>query len=186
MNLDEAFAATFAQRKSVAPKSKRTPEAPQETSTLFTSESNWLRGKTIALIHDESDTLLGCFVEFTHRSVKGARKLIREDTLSICSSAERVEGSWWLGDGRRPEPRQEWHTQRPAIVHLHLDKLGVHSPAVEVLVHLSYNGIARCELGLDTQFAGEDENMLFLPKGTNVLEVCSLDTKISLRKACGL
>jgi hypothetical protein len=143
----------------------------------------------VALIHEETETLLGNFSEYTHNSVASCRKLVREDSLIPVSAAERVSGSWWLGADRRPEPKQVWHEQRPCIIHLHLDKLMVHSPICELTVHLSYGSIARVELTLDTTFAAEDgkqEQLLYLPAGTNVLEVMSLDCKLAVRKELGI
>jgi len=160
-----------------------------EPKLLFTLEENWQVGRAIALIHEETGTVLGNFVEHTHRSVAGARKLIRCSIPVAVSAAEYVSGSWWLGEGRRPEPKQEWHTQRECVVHLHLSELGVHSPATLVVAHLSYGSIARVELAHETQFAAEGETgqlLITLPAGTNILEVMSRDCKIKVREECGL
>lgn len=154
-------------------------------------ESWWTKGRGIALIHADSESLLGNFVEYLHPS--GARKLVRETWPIAISAVERVEGSWWLGTERTPEPRQDWHTKRPVIMHLHLELLGVHAPAVEMMVHIYYGGIARCELAQTSLFttAGNQErsmlpSLIELPAGTNVLEVMGLDAKINLRREVGL
>lgn len=154
------------------------------TQALFGDPANWRRTRGVALVHAETETVLGQFEEWVHVSVAGCRKLLREHGSIEVSGVERVSGSWWLGEQHHVEPRQAWHEKRPAILHLHLDTLRVHSPACEVVVHLSYGGIARVELAQDTQFAqehGKQEQLLFLPAGTNVLEVMSLDSKINLR-----
>lgn len=159
------------------------------TLALFQNADNWTRTRGIALIHEETETLLGNFSEYIHRSVPGCRKLLREELPISVEATERVSGSWWLGAERKIEPKQSWHKQRPAILHLHLDKLRVHSPATEVMVHLSYDSIARCELVADTQFAQEDgqqEQLLWIPAGTNLLEVMSRDCKINLRTELGI
>ena len=187
----EAKAAMRVQRaaKEAAALRKRSekPDA-QETQALFANPDNWERTRGIALIHAETETLLGQFSEYIHKSVPGCRKLLRESAPISVVAAERVSGSWWLGEHCKPEPRQEWHTKRSAIIHLHLDTIKVHSPACEVIAHLSYGGLARVELALDTQFAQEykkQEQLLFLPAGTNVLPMMSLDSKISLRVELG-
>ncbi len=187
----EARAHIQVERKAKAAAVLRKTAEPEKASTqaLFADPKNWTRKGGVALIHEETETLLGNFSEYVHNSVTGCRKLVREESLLSVSSTERVSGSWWLARERRPEPRQEWHEQRPAIIHLHLDKLHVHSPICELVVHLSYGSIARVELALDTTFAAEDghgEQLLYLPQGTNVLEVMALDSKLAVRKELGI
>lgn len=168
---------------------KRTAEPPSlDTQVLYTNPDNWTRTRGVALIHAETQTLLGNFDEFIHNSVPNCRRLLRSERPCVVAATEQVSGSWWLGVDRRPEPKQVWHERRPAILHLHLDKLKVHSPACEVVACLSYGGIARVELAADTQFAQEDgkqEQLLFLPAGTNVLGEMSLDSKINLHAELG-
>lgn len=149
----------------------------------FLDPAQWTRARGIALIHADSETLLGNFSEYIHRT--GARKLIREASPIAVSAVERVSGSWWLGEHRIITPRAEWHETRRIYVHLHLVELGLRSPAVEVLVALEYGGIARVELVEETKFAGED-SLVFLPAGTDILASCDLDTKLNVRKGCGL
>lgn len=162
--------------------------APQGTLALFADPKNWTRSKGVALVHADSETLLGNFSEYLHNSVPGCSKLIREEGPISVSEVRRVEGSWWLEEKQRPEERKEWHTKRPAIIHLHLSKLGVYSPATEVIVHESYGAIARVELAVETIFAAESRDgaaMLTLAAGTNVLEVMSQDSKMALRMEMG-
>lgn len=179
------------ERKAKAAAQLRKTAAPeaQSTQSLYLDPKNWTRTRGVALIHEETETLLGNFSEYLHNSVPSCRKLVREETPISVTATERVAGSWWLGVERRPEPKQVWHEARPCIIHLHLDKLFVHSPICELTVHLSYGSIARVELTLDTQFAAEEgqgEQLLFLPAGTNVLEVMSLDSKLAVRKELGI
>ena len=155
---------------------------------LFLDPENWMRTRGVALIHEETQTLLGNFSEYVHKSVAGARRLVREESPISVSATERVDGSWWLGEDRKPEPPRPWHEKRVGFIHMHLSKLGVHSPACEVLAHLSYGSLARVELALDTVFAQEDtksEQLLTLPAGTNVLEVMSSDCKVGLLQDLG-
>lgn len=176
-----------AERK-LRPHLDRKPEEVQ-AKLLFSNEENWEAGRAIALIHEDSGTVIGNFIEHLHRSVPGARKLIRTSIPVAVSASEYVSGSWWLGEGRKPEPRQEWHTHREVVVHLHLSELGVHSPATLVNVSISYGSIARVELVAETQFAQEGEHgelLISLPAGTNILEVMSRDCKIKVREECGL
>lgn len=165
---------------------RKITDEPKALSTqqLFADMSNYSRVCGVALIHEETETVLGNFSEYKHNTVAGCRKLLREESSISITRTERVSGSWWLGTERTPEPRKEWHEKRSAIIHLHLDKLGVHAPATEVVVHLSYGSVARVELAVETQLAAEvesDPTMLWLPARTNVLEVMSRDCKIALR-----
>ncbi len=156
-----------------------------EPSRDYLDPSAWRAGQVVALVHADSDTVLGAFQEWLHST--GARKLVRIESVAIISRTERVEGSWWLGEERRPEPRKEWHEQRTIVMHLHLEKLGIHAPATELVVHLAFGGIARVELAQDTLFAAESGAALWtLAAGTNLLEVMGLDAKINVRKECGL
>ena len=176
------------ERKAKAAKKVDSP-AEQSTQLLYLDPKNWKRTKGVALIHEETETLLGNFSEYVHRTVPNCRKLVREDSLLGVSAAERVSGSWWLGQDRIPEERKEWHEVHPCIIHLHLDKLFVHAPCCELNVHLSYGSIARVDLIVDTQFAaeaGQGEQLLTLPAGTNVLEVMSLDSKLAVRSELGI
>lgn len=172
-------------KRSVA--AKKVDEVKQSTQALYLDPANWERKRGIALIHEESETVLGNFSEYVHLSVPGCRKLVREEAPIAVSAREFVAGSWWLED-IKPEPRQVWHEQRTAFVHLFLDKLRVHSPACEVVVHLSYGSLARVELAVETQFAqqaGDAAQLLTLPANTNVLEVMSGDCKTGLLQELG-
>lgn len=193
MTLDDSdFAdlhATVHSNRAVAPRSKapRLPEDLGAGRTLFADPENWERRRGVALVHEESGTVLGCFSEYVHRTVAGARKLVREASPISVSATERVSGSWWLGEGRTVEERRPWHEQRSVVLHLHLSELRVHAPATELVVHLSYGSIARVELAVDTMLRAEEgEGLLFLPAETNVLDVMGVDAKILLRKEVGV
>jgi len=164
------------------------PKEERNTSAMFLDPTKWTRVRGVALIHRDTETLLGNFSEYTHLTIPGCRKLVREESPISVSHTEYVEGSWWLGQDRKPEPKQAWHEMREAILHIHLEELKVHAPICEVIAHLSYGSIARVELALDTRFAQTEgrEQFLDLPSGTNILDCMSLDCKINLRKEIGL
>lgn len=173
---DQKSARTAVIRKTAEP-------ATKATQALYLDPENWTRTTGIALLHEETQTLLGNFSEYLHKSVPGCRRLVREESPIAVTRTERVEGSWWLFDDRRPEPARPWHEKRTRFLHLHLDKMGVHSPACEVNVFLSYGSLERVELAVDTTFAQEDggpEQLLLLAAGTNILPVLSRDCKTKL------
>lgn len=180
----EAEAAQWESRKTVRRVKDAQREAPAEPQALFTNPENWREGRGIALIHEESQTLLGNFREMLHRSVAGAQRLIRVETPITISATEYVEGDWWLGKELEITPPETWHEKRSAVLDLVLGSLGVHSPATPLVVSLSYGGIARVELEFATTFAAMSETateLLQLPAGTNVLPVMSQDCKVALR-----
>jgi hypothetical protein len=165
--------------------------AEESSKQVYLNPSNWNRTRGIALIHAETNTCLGNYSEFIHLKVKDCRKLLREETPIEVNGVEFVTGSWWLPAEVKPEPAQVWHQRIPAIIHLHLSELKVHAPAVPVIVCKSYGNIARCELVEETRFAQWEEEgksgniLLYLPKGTNVYEVMSRDTKIKIKEIVG-
>jgi len=163
-------------------------EEKPDTKKLYLDPENWTRIKGVAIVHRETNSIVGNFSEYRHNSLPDVRKLVREEAPISVSATEYVEGSWWLGEGRRPEPKQAWHEQRPLIVHLYLEELKVHAPACEIVAHLSYGAIARVELALDTQLAQSEgaEQLVFLPAGTNISEVMGLDMKMIIRKELGI
>lgn len=187
----EAVARIKAERKQALHKKehKSGGEPPAHPQALYTNPDNWQRGQCVALIHEDTETLLGNFTEYLHKSVAGARRLVRDEACGIPpSKIERVSGSWWLGSTPTPEPRQDWHTQRIVIVHARLDTLGLHSPACELTIHLSYGtGIERAELTTDTLFAGQSaDDLLEFPAGTNILDQLSLETKVKIKSELSL
>ncbi len=161
--------------------------AAKSLHDLFANPENWTRTRGLALVHKESDTLLGNFSEYLHNTVKGARKLVREESPLSVSGTEYVEGSWWLGRDRVVKPREEWREKRRAFVKVHLPSLGLFAPLVEIEAHIAFGGIHRVELVEETQFATEDGRALVtIPKGINVLEELSWDAKVSVKKEIGL
>lgn len=160
---------------------------------VYLKEENWKHTRILALVHLPSHTLIGHYSEYTHKFAKGCRKLLREDSplafdedtpLSI--TVEHVEGPQWLSEHfqDRVTRAETWHSTREVILSLvDLAPLGVSAAAVPVLSFLSYGGIAKVELLARTEFFSEDRTiMLELAAGTNILEVMSLDSKLSLRK----
>lgn len=185
--LAEARAAAVAQ----APKRRRTADPTQpharEDHRLWSDPSNWTRTTGVALMHKETQTLLGNFSEYVHASVKGARKLIREAEPISVTKIEEVTGTWWLGADRTVEPRRQWHETRKAAIKVHLAELGVFAPLVMVTAHLAFGGIARVELDEATEFADSDGRQLMtLPAGTNILPCMTFDGKLFLRREIGL
>lgn len=156
----------------------------------FTDPNNWTRSRNVALIHEETDTLLGNFVEYTHKlSVGVCRRLVRVSEPAPVQDVERVAGPNWIAQPLAGKPDEvPAEEQREAICDLHLPEMDhVFAPAVMVQVTLRWGGIARVELCEETRFFNKDRKVqLILPEGLDVLEGMSLDSKLALRKWLGL
>lgn len=189
--LESLLAEARAAAKAAAPKAKRLSDPAQpkarEDHWLWANPANWEQTTGVALVHAETQTLLGNFTEYRHTTVPGARRLVREDRPIQVTCTETVSGTWWLGTERVVEPRRQWHEVRPAVLDLSLADLGLFSPAVEVRAHLSFGGIARVELAQATEFARpRGTQLLHLPAGTNILPCMTFDDKLYLRRELGL
>lgn len=163
------------------------PSSTQSVHLLFTLPENWLRVGGVALVHKETQSLLGNFSEYRHVSVHHATKLVREETPISVQRTETVSGSWWLGADRLVVPHSVWHETRRALVKLFLPDLGVFTPLAEVAVQISHGGIARVELIEETLFSDSDgKQLLTLPAGLNILPVLGLECRINLKSEVGL
>lgn len=162
-------------------------ESTEPPRTLYTDPANWTRTRGVALIHAESETLLGNFSEYVHRSVAGCRRLVRESEPISVEATESISGYWTSRTGQQPLMREAWHEKRNATLYLELDALGVQAADCRLVVHLSHGGIARVELAEAARLCGiAGEQLLFLPAGVNVLDTMSYACKVALRKELGL
>jgi hypothetical protein len=193
ISLDELFGqasvwiraqrAEAAKPKTFRVKDKDTTSSP---AALYSNPAYWKRSRGVALLHEETQTILGNFSEYIHLREPGTKKLVREDGPLLVDAVLPVSGEWYISRiAEPPAHREAYHTTQTVFVDLHLDQLRVHSPLVEVVVFLHAGGVDRIELALDTVFAadaGEPEVFLTLPKGTNIREVASRECKIAVRK----
>lgn len=191
--LDELFSVARqhirrdAEAKARQPKQVKTKQ-PEiiEPAALFANAANWIEGRGIALLHEETQTLLGNFREYTHKSEVGARKLCRVEEPILIEATETCSGEWWIAERHLAFIAAERSESPPklAIIDAQLDKLGVYSPACELRVWEKEGHMNRAELCVDTQFAqvaGAPEQLLWLAAGTNILPVMSRECKITLR-----
>lgn len=158
---------------------------PTDPRALYTNPGNWTRTRGIALIHADTETLLGNFSEFIHKSLANCRRLVREEVPMLIAATERVSGDWWIGKlSEVPMAREEWHSHHKLVLHIQLSRLGVHAPDCSIITYVSFGAIARVELVSDTTFAQMQgaEQLLFLPAGTNILPELLTDIKVAIRK----
>lgn len=155
----------------------------------FTLPENWEQRRTIALIHEESGTLLGNFTEYVHKLSLGCRRLVRVNEPATVDSIEHVQGPSWLNTeplGKTEHAAAE--EQREAILDLHMPEMdNVFAPGVLVSVTLHFGSVARVELAEETRFYSKDKRVqLILEEGLDVREALSLETKIRLKEFLGL
>lgn len=157
--------------------------AAKKMQELYTLPENWERTRGIALIEKSSQTLIGNFSEYTHKSVPKTRKLLREHTPISIDATEVVEG--YLGEAMNMRLHgASWSEQHLATADLWLDQLMVGAPGVDVNICLHLGAIVRVELVADTQLSSvSGATILRLAAGTDLAWQLSTDTKAALSKA---
>ena len=181
----EAKAAVRLEAETRVAKAKATVRRPgepkaREGAKLWSDPDNWNRGKNVALLHRETQTLLGVFSEWTHVSEPDCRRLVREEAELPVHCIEEVSGDWgWKGPVALDH---EDSTVRELTTELYVT---LTRPAVTAYCLLTVvtqlAGIHSVKLHASLSFGGEGE-ILFLPAGTNILPVMSQESKIALRE----
>lgn len=196
-SLDDLLAEAMTQQanrnaaKKVATIDSRAEKAARPKLTPgFYDPINWSHSRTISLIHQPTNTLLGNFKEFLY---VGSRvlsitdfiptKLVRVEEPVSTDGLEFVQGDWWLQrEAERHADPKSWIESRAAIIGISLPECGLHCDAAEVVVRLEHGWIARVELLAETRFTCAARNhFLTLPAGLDVLEAMSFDSKIALK-----
>jgi hypothetical protein len=170
---------------------KELAQAERRLRERFSNPENWERVRSVALVHDTTDTLLGNFTEYRHKLSSGVcRKFVRVSGPEPVDAIERIKGDNWHAEelhkpGKPDVPERE---VREAMIDIHLPELdNVFAPQVIVDVHLHWGHIARVELVDETAFFSKDRRVhLYLPEGIDVLDGMSLDCRLNLRKWLGL
>lgn len=164
-------------------KSARTVARAAPPAPLFQFPERWVRERAIALIHGPTGTLLGNFALYHHDTVLTAKRYVREDTLTVVSGCEFVEGTWWLDLPEPPRDKGHWQEVRSLTTQAILPSLHLSSPAALLNVRLYLGSISRIELAADTEFAGDDgHTLVILPADTDVRQLLSRECKIAIRQ----
>lgn len=188
LSLDELFKeARAAMRRQKAvdaakPKAVKSTEPTPEVNL----HSNWVAQRSLALVHQETSTLLGTFVEYTNKHFPGARRLVREFSELPVLSSEYVTGVW--GGPVAPEvqaPKRPWNTTRTLTVDLVLRDLHVSAAKVLVTAYYGEGTLDAVELAEATTFASPPGAIPFslfnLPAQTNVLAELSIHSINSIK-----
>lgn len=190
MELDElhktAMAAFHAQRRATPAKQAKPSATAPETSDKYSNPANWVAGHAITLLHADTDSLLGVFVEWLHVSDKSARRLLPPAGPVSPSRTERISSGWLpsavpAGELARRAPE---HQRITVISPVALEGLGVHSPLCELAIVLQDSYLLRVETLYPEEFGqlpGRPDQLLHLPARVNILPLLSLESKIALR-----
>ena len=159
-SLDDLFSEAIAALRAAAP-AKAAP-AP----------STWYRSRGIALIHADTQALLGNFTEYLHHAQPGSRRLVREDPPMPVEATETLSGSWWAELDAIPTPKRAWQESHLTTLPVSLRSLRVASPSVAVYAVFGEGCLDRVDLAADTLFARPGSSLtelVLLPAGTNIL-----------------
>jgi hypothetical protein len=188
--LDGLLADALKQQSSRQTRVKATPSKddkplvkPAKLTPGFYSPENWERSRTISLIHQPTNTLLGNFHELHYKPWPATRKLVRVEGPVPTEGTEFVTGDWWLQqEVERHQDPQRWVETRAAILGITLAECGLHCDAAEVRVRLEHGYVARVELAQDTRFTCPERNtFLILHAGLDVQGCMSLDSRLALK-----
>lgn len=169
ISLDDLFREARAAVRLAAKQPKQAEPLPLG---VYENPANWKPTRGIALIHAETQTLLGNFTEYMHRSVVGARRLVRESPGLPVVATETISGDWHLARETPIAPKRAWHTELNALTSLTLTHLRVCAPDVPVRACFDEGRLVRLELHQRTLFSqlpGAAAALLFLPADTDVL-----------------
>ena len=165
-SLDDLFSEAIAAARAATPAPAAAP-------------SSWYRSRGIALIHADTQALLGNFTEYLHRGQPGSRRLVREDPPMPVEATETLCGSWWTGQDVAPTPKRAWHESRLTTLPLEFRTLGVSSPSAAVYAVFGEGHLDRVELAADTLLARPGSSLtelVILPAKTDILRDLSRAT----------
>lgn len=188
-SLDALFADAKAHLRDKAaaakvPRNKKLVTERIEPSALFSNPANWYPARSVALIHQESNTLLGHFRELLHRSVPEARRLVREDSPALIEAVEYVSGTWGWTPPKALEHQDSTLIETELLLFLSLELPEFHTAEAAVKVVTQGAGILRVELKALTQFYAEGaHSFLALPAGINLLATLTTASKQAIREA---
>ncbi len=188
-DLDTLFSQAISQERAARARKAAKPPAPVPATVKNLNDPEfWVHSRNVAVLHAETETLIGNFSEQLHTSLPGVKRLLRLDTPASISGTEYVSGNWWL-EGTLITKRKSDFIPQNLVLDLHLDTLGLVSAAARIVAYISPDGgISRVDLSAETQFTSEHDGaaFTFLPANTNILPVLSHPCKLALRKELSL
>jgi len=153
-----------------------------EASQLYAKAENWVLARNLALIHAETQTLLGNFQEWLHKSVPNCRRLVRVESPLVVSGTEQVSGTWGWTPPKRLEHQNSSLVRYEVTVDCQLAMPAVNAVATRLRVDCQGAGILAIRLVAATDFSDDlGLDVLSLPAETNLLPMLSLLTKQAIR-----
>jgi hypothetical protein len=183
-SLDELYAAARRAmqlekaKEAKQPKVKAPVAPPVEPQALFANPENWVRTRGVTLVHSRTQRLLGNFWEWKHKSVPGARKLVRSDAAIPTEGLEEVDFGL-SADLAAPSQGGRMETEQNVSLFVQLDTPSV-SATVELCVKY-WNGWTASAVLLKPAVFAEGMQLLELPSGVDILPVMSRESKKALR-----
>jgi len=173
LSLDDLFREAKAAMRGQKVQLAKAPPEIKDTSPegLYANPANWIRGAVIALLHEETQAFLGYFVEWKHKTVPDARRLVREVDLKAPAEPCQVEylsGRW---PAEAPAVRSEklpWKTDLPCVASIKLLDFSLEALEVPLDVCFGEGTLDRVELVVTTTFRSPGQ-YLTLPAGTDIL-----------------
>lgn len=198
--LDAELAAALDSKRSRIPSKAKTRERPtfgiQRLDTLYKDPANWEPWSNVTLVYRpsptaegglaaEPTTILGFFVCYKHREVKGARKLVRgaADPL-LGTEFEYVSDPWYLDWApARHHSAESTELHFPVSLRIILDD-GLRSEGEHVLHVGATRGVGIRRAVLDTAVRLSHQNtILYLPAGLDLLDGLAMECKLKLKEA---
>lgn len=154
---------------------------------MYTLPENWNRVGGVAFIDKSTQTLVGNFSEYQHKTFSHTKKWLREHTPISIDRTEVVEGYLGAQVMERLGAHQSWTEIKHGVADMLFDEMQVEAPNIEFTALIRLGALQRVELMQPTLFASvAGSTLISLPAGTNVLEQLSVDSRAAVRKAVGL
>lgn len=164
----------------------------QKLDALYKDPSNWEPWSNVTLVYTPGvegnippePTILGFFVCHRHKTVIGARKLIRSPADPLLGhETEFVSDPWYVEEARRYHAQPSTELHFPVAMVIVLDD-GLRSEG-EHVVHVGATrgvGIRRAVLDSAIRLHFK-ETILYLPAGLDILDGLSQECKVKLKEA---
>jgi hypothetical protein len=192
-DLDEELARALDAKRSAMPTKAKKRDRPtfgiQKLDTLYKDPANWepWSNVTLAYVPDAGEpipTILGFFVSYKHKEVRGARKLVRAapDPL-LGHEVEYVSDPWYVEEARRHVATPSTELHFPVALRIILDD-GLASDEEHVLHVGATRGVGIRRAVLDTAVRLSSKGtILYLPAGLDVLDGLAMECKRKLKEA---
>jgi hypothetical protein len=157
-----------------------TPPPPVDPRRIWTDEANWKAGRVLAVVHADTQTLIGNFQELLHLKVTDARRLVRRSGPTHVDAVETVTGVHWVQAEYAPAAVTSAVEPLRLIVDIFLAEPAVGAMQAELSIFMDNAGIRRVELTEPTTFHGDDW-YLELPANVNLMPVMTYETKLVVK-----